>query len=123
MAGPAAYHGHMTNLPFGFGPSDPDEHGENTPFGQGGENPFGGQGGEFDFGQLGQMLSQLGQMLSQTTSSSGPVNYDLAKQIAVQRLAGVSPAGSEQKTAVSDAVRLAEMWLDPVTTLPTGANR
>ncbi len=56
----------MTNLPFGFGPSDPDEHGENTPFGQGGENPFGA--GAFDFGQLGQMLSQLGQMLSQAGS-------------------------------------------------------
>ena len=88
----------MTNLPFGFGMSpDPDEHGENNPSGQGpgGENPFGGPGGAFDFGQLGQMLSQLGQMLSQAGTGGGPVNYDLAKQIAVQRLTPSGLGGAE----------------------------
>lgn len=113
----------MTNLPFGFGPSpDPDDHGENTPPGQGG-NPFGG--GNFDFGQLGQMLSQLGAMLSQAGTQSGPVNYDLAKQIAVQRLtpSGLGGADAEDNRKVAEAVHLAEMWLNPVTTLPTGATR
>lgn len=124
----------MTNLPFGFGPQDPDENGENKPSGQGGQggnDPFGGQNpfggpGAFDFGQLGQMLSQLGQMLSQAGSSSGPVNYDLAKQIAMQRLASSGVTGSESAdhaSAVADAVRLAELWLDPVTSLPAGATR
>lgn len=114
----------MTNLPFGFGPSDPDEHGENTPFGQGGDNPFGGPGA-FDFGQLGQMLSQLGQMLSQAGSSAGPVNYDLAKQIAVQRLtpSGLGGADAADTEKVNEAVHLAEQWLDPVTALPAGAKR
>jgi putative hydrolase len=115
----------MTNMPFGFGRPDPDEQGENKPSGQGGNDPFGGQG-PFDFGQLGQMLSQLGQMLSQSANATGPVNYDLAKQIAIQQLmsqgtAGIS--GGEQAGAVRDAVHLAELWLDPVTTLPAGATR
>jgi putative hydrolase len=112
----------MTNLPFGFGPSDPDEHGENDPSGQGG-NPFGP--GAFDFGQLGQMLSQLGEMLSQAGSASGPVNYDLAKQIAVQRLtpSGLGGADASDTEKVTEAVHLAEQWLDPATALPAGAKK
>jgi putative hydrolase len=118
----------MTNLPFGFSMHDPDEHGENKP-GEGGDNPLGGNplggnpfggggSGPFDFGQLGQMLSQSG-------SESGPVNYDLAKQIAVQRLtpSGLGGAGPNEVKAVADALHLAEMWLDPVTTLPAGATK
>ncbi|HWC80605.1 MAG TPA: zinc-dependent metalloprotease [Pseudonocardiaceae bacterium] len=115
----------MTNLPFGFSSQDPDDgHGENNPGGPGNPGPLGGPGSEFDFNQLGQMLSQLGQMLSQSGGSgAGPVNYDLAKQIAVQQLTGIASATSEQTKAVGDAVRLAELWLDPVTSLPTGATR
>jgi putative hydrolase len=115
----------MTNLPFGFGMPDPDEHGENTPSGQGGNNPLGGGPGAFDFGQLGQMLSQLGQMFSQSGGTGGPVNYDLAKQIAVQRLtpSGLGGADAESLAKVTEAVHLAEMWLDPATTLPAGATK
>jgi putative hydrolase len=72
---------------------------------------------------LGQMLTQLGQMLSQASTSSGPVNYDLAKHLATQRLETVGGAGEPtpaQVSAVKDAVRLAEVWLDPATTLPSG---
>ncbi|HEX4705502.1 MAG TPA: zinc-dependent metalloprotease [Pseudonocardiaceae bacterium] len=112
----------MTNLPFGFGPLDPDEHGENKPSGQGGDSPFGGAA-PFDFGQLGQMLSQLGQMLSQAGSAHGPVNYDLAKQIAVQRLtpSGLDGGDADQARKVAEAIHLAEQWLDPATALPAGA--
>jgi putative hydrolase len=115
----------MTNLPFGFGMPDPDEHGENTPSGQGGNNPLGGGPGAFDFGQLGQMLSQLGQMFSQSGGTSGPVNYDLAKQIAVQRLtpSGLGGADADSMAKVKEAMHLAEMWLNPVTTLPAGATK
>jgi putative hydrolase len=114
----------MTNLPFGFSSQNPDEP-EKNPGGPGNPGPLGGPGGEFDFNQLGQMLSQLGQMLSQAgnTAGAGPVNYDLAKQIAVQRLAGTNTPSSDQTAAVRDAVRLAELWLDPVTNLPAGATR
>jgi putative hydrolase len=116
----AAYGGRMSNLPFGFGSSDPDKRGENEPEG-------GGQSGAEAFNQLGQMLSQLGQMLSQAGSSTGPVNYDLAKQIAMQKLSGSAggqigfAASGDADTAVRDAAHLAELWLDAATILPAGA--
>ncbi len=129
----------MNDLPFGFSRPDPDDEGKGKPPEQGGggdipKMPFGfgpgalpggmpGPGGApFDFNQLGQMLSQLGQMFSQASSSTGPVNYDLAKQIALQQLAGTGGQGGEDRgAAVADAVRLAELWLDPATTLPAGS--
>jgi len=108
----------MTEFPFGFGPPNPEDRDKKDSSGQGGqENPAEA------FNQLGQMLSQLGQMMSQAGNSSGPVNYDLAKQIALQKLAGQSGFGppADSVSAVKDAVHLAEMWLDPVTILPAGA--
>jgi putative hydrolase len=104
----------MTDLPFGFSNQDPDEHGKRQPGGEG--------GAPFDFGQLGQLLSQLGQMLSQAGTTAGPVNYDLAKQIAVQRLTSEGgEGGPEEPGAVVEAVHLADLWLDDATTLPSGA--
>jgi len=113
----------MSNPPFGFGPPDPDKRGDDDP-----SNP--GASGAEAFNQLGQMLSQLGQMLSQAGSSSGPVNYDLAKQIALQNLSGRDDAKigfsstggpGDSATAVRDAAHLAELWLDAATILPAGA--
>ncbi len=77
----------------------------------------------FDVNQLGQMFTQLGQMLSQAgPSGGGPVNYDLAANLAQQRLAGAtSSLTNTQRTAVGDAVKLAELWLDPATAFPVGA--
>jgi putative hydrolase len=115
----------MTDLPFGFSPPpNPDDHGEGST--GGGNTPPGGMPGgvPFDIGQLGQMLSQLGQMLSQsqTSGGGGPVNYDLAKQIAMRQLSTTGgDAGGDQGSAVADAVHLAEMWLDPTTVFPAGA--
>jgi putative hydrolase len=114
----------MSKPPFGFGPSDPDKRGENDPS-EGGQ-----QSGAEAFNQLGQMLSQLGQMLSQAGTSDGPVNYDLAKQIALQTLGSAGntgesrlgfSGGDDSNSAVRDAAHLAEMWLDPATFLPAGA--
>lgn len=116
----------MSKPPFGFGPPDPDKRGENEPSDSGGQ-PSGAEA----FNQLGQMLSQLGQMLSQAGTSTGPVNYDLAKQIALQNLSssdsadvklGFSSAGGDADTAVRDAAHLAELWLDAATILPAGAS-
>jgi putative hydrolase len=110
----------MTDLPFGFGPSDPDDP-NRKPSDQGGGA---GQGNPFDFNQLGAMLSQLGAMFSSSSGQSGPVNYELAKQIALQQLAGKGGPSvgftNDQDSAVTDAVHLAEMWLDPATALPAG---
>ncbi|OZM69940.1 zinc-dependent metalloprotease [Amycolatopsis antarctica] len=115
----------MNKPPFGFGPPDPDKHGDDESSNPGGQLPP-GAGGTDAFNQLGQMLSQLGQMLSQAGSSSGPVNYDLAKQIALQKLgsAGGNQVGfsaPQNDTAVRDAAHLAELWLDAATILPAGA--
>ncbi|MBK1789265.1 zinc-dependent metalloprotease [Prauserella cavernicola] len=116
----------MSNPPFGFGLPDPDKGRENEPSDSGGQQPPGSGGDAFQ--QLGQMLSQLGQMLSQAGTSSGPVNYDLAKQIALQRLAGTGGSSlgfgtgdQSGDTAVRDAAHLAELWLDEATILPAGA--
>ncbi|MFF0148948.1 zinc-dependent metalloprotease [Amycolatopsis sulphurea] len=114
----------MSKSPFGFGPPDPDKRGDGDP-----SDPSEQPSGAEAFNQLGQMLSQLGQMLSQAGTSSGPVNYDLAKQIALQNLSGRDDAkvgfttsGSEDSSsAVRDAAHLAELWLDAATILPAGA--
>jgi putative hydrolase len=77
-----------------------------------------------DIGALGQMLTQLGQMLSQSStgaSGGGPVNYDLAKQMALQRLSTAGLPSAAQASAVTDALRLAELWLDPATTMLAGS--
>ncbi|APU13056.1 MULTISPECIES: zinc-dependent metalloprotease [Actinoalloteichus] len=141
----------MTDLPFGFNPPDPEDRGDRNkpserPDGNSGANPFGFAGGMppgmppggmppgmppggmppgFDMNQLGQMFSQLGQMFSQASQGGGgPVNYDLAKQLAFQHLDSQGrreTPTSAQRTAASDAVRLAELWLDESTTLPVGA--
>jgi putative hydrolase len=141
--------GHMSDTPFGFGPGDrdPDDEGrrEAERRGEGPQDPFGfgnlpgmpaggfpgmpgmpgmpGGAGGFDVSQLGQMFTQLGQMLSQSQASGGgPVNYELAAQMARQRLAATtSSLTGAQRAAVSDAVKLAELWLDPATDFPAGA--
>jgi putative hydrolase len=135
----------MSDTPFGFGPVDRDRDKDNDPergSGDGPQDPFGfgnipgmppggfpgmpgmpGGAGGFDVSQLGQMLTQLGQMLSQAQGSGGgPVNYDLAAQLAHQRLAATtSSLTGGQRAAVTDAVRLAELWLDAATDFPAGA--
>jgi putative hydrolase len=88
----------MTNLPFGFGP--------------GGEPPDPNNPGQIPlFAELQRLLAWSG----------GPVNWDLAKQLARQTLAGesqsVTPA---DRSGTSDAIRLADLWLDDVTDLPSG---
>ncbi|HEY6422941.1 MAG TPA: zinc-dependent metalloprotease [Pseudonocardiaceae bacterium] len=117
----------MSDLPFGFGSDESrDPERRNPPEGGGGSpdpaNPFAAFGASgFDVGALGQMLTQLGQMLSQgSAGGGGPVNYDLAKQIAVQKLSTTGLPSAVQASAVTDAVRLADVWLDPTTALPSG---
>ncbi|MGH4020576.1 MAG: zinc-dependent metalloprotease [Pseudonocardiaceae bacterium] len=119
----------MTDPPFGFGPRDPGEGDDRRRRDEEGDpaNPFGplgdpGGSGGFDVGALGQMFTQLGQLLSQAGSGGGgPVNYELAKQMALQNLSTGGLPSAGQASAVADAVRLAELWLDPVTALPAGA--
>lgn len=107
----------MNDLPFGFSPGSGDD-------GDGDER--GKKPGDFDPNQLGQMLSQLGQMLSGmgagmgTDQSGEPVNYQVATSLARQQIGKHTPVTESELSAVTDSVRLAEVWLDNVTTLPAG---
>ncbi|RDG38803.1 zinc-dependent metalloprotease [Streptomyces corynorhini] len=92
----------------------------------GGDNPFAAMFGSLNPNDLGAAFQQLGQMLSY---EGGPVNWDMAKQIARQTVAQGTPDGTKdasigpaERSAVEEAVRLADIWLDGVTSLPSGAN-
>ena len=100
---------------FHFGNDDNDDERRDN------QNPFGG----FGSGGLGDMLNQFGQMLSGMGSSmnspegAGPVNYALAERIARQQIGKIDPVREQDTKAVADSVRLAELWLDDATILPT----
>lgn len=129
----------MNNIPFGFGtgdgtPEDPEGDGQNDgsngdPFG-GPSDPFGGkipgmpEGfdiNNLDMANLGAALQQLGSLLqSGGQGAEGSVNWQLAQDTARKKLAeGSDPSVSEaQARAVSDAVALANVWLDPSMQFP-----
>ena len=111
---------------FSFGPGDDDDDKSRRD-----QNPFGpfGFGGADGSGGLGDMLSQFGQMLSGMGSSmnspegQGPVNYALAERIARQQIGQVAPVRDQDRAAVEEAARLAELWLDDTTQMPTAGGR
>jgi putative hydrolase len=113
----------VSDLPFGFtsGPGDDDEDAGRDPVPGGPVDPanpfaalFGGSAAD-----MGSAFARLGQLLSY---EGGPVNWDLARDVARQTsLQGGDPTPSAvQRREVEEAVRLAELWLDPVTSLPAG---
>jgi putative hydrolase len=58
------------------------------------------------------------------TWSGGPVNWDLARQGAISQLAtGSQPTSAAEQSAATEALRLADLWLDQVTDLPSGIDR
>jgi putative hydrolase len=109
----------MADLPFGFSSGDDPER----------DKRKGDPAGEFDMSQLGQIFSQLGQMFSGAGSAmaggkqSGPVNYDLARQLASSSIGFVAPVPEKTSAAIADAVHLAETWLDGATALPAGTTK
>src|SRR3954465_4142789 len=120
----------MSDVPFGFGLPDRDperrEEGGNPPAG----DPFGlgalfggiaGGGSPEDL--LGKMplFAELQKLMNW---SGGPVNWDLARQGAISQLAaGHQPTSESERTATAEALRLANLWLDQVTELPSGIDR
>jgi uncharacterized protein (DUF2342 family) len=84
----------MTDLPYGFSPGGgPDDIAGKIPF----------------FTELQKLMSW----------SCGPVNWDLARQVAIAAAApGDAPVSGADE--VRDALRLADLWLEPLTTLPAG---
>ncbi|MCZ4499397.1 MAG: hypothetical protein JWQ74_1950 [Marmoricola sp.] len=106
-------------------PNSPDGAGDDN-----GNNPFKGTPFEGLFGAGGAMpdLSNLdlnalmGQMQSLMQPYDGPVNWQLATDIA-RRTAAAEPDPSQDhaaQTRVADALRLADHWLDETTALPSG---
>ncbi|WP_427018698.1 zinc-dependent metalloprotease [Pseudarthrobacter sp. P1] len=67
---------------------------------------------------LAAIFSQVQSMMN--SSSDGAVNWDLAHDHARQAAAGGDPSVTPaQSREVDEALRLAELWLDPVTDLPS----
>ena len=119
----------MPDLPFGFAAGDdpdPDKPKKDREPGPG--DPFGFGAGGFNPADLGQIFTQLGQMFSGAGSamsggSSGPVNYDLARKLASSSIGFTAPVSAGTVTAITDAVHLADTWLDGATALPAGTVR
>ncbi|WP_031068717.1 zinc-dependent metalloprotease [Streptomyces sp. NRRL WC-3742] len=94
--------------------------------GAGGDNPFAAMFGGLGPGDLGAAFQQLGQMLS---FEGGPVNWELATNIARQTVVAEPAEGKSkdrsvsaaERSAVAEAVRLADLWLDGSTEFPSGA--
>ncbi|WP_345701959.1 zinc-dependent metalloprotease [Kitasatospora terrestris] len=122
--------GSAPQQPFGFGTGNP----LGALFGMGGpgggagaDNPFAAMMGGLNPNDLGAAFQQLGQMLS---FEGGPVNWELAKNIARQTVVAEQPegrskdrsVGDAERTAVTEAVRLADLWLDSATEFPTASS-
>src|ERR1700754_4112234 len=122
----------MADVPFGFSAGDDPDRDKPKKDPDSGADPFGsgsGAGSDFDMSQLGQILSKLGEMFSGAGNvmaggkQSGPVNYDLARQLASSAIGFVGPVPEKTTTAIADAVHLAETWLDGATALPAGTTK
>jgi putative hydrolase len=70
--------------------------------------------------QMQQFMLQLQQLLA--APGSGPVNWDLARQVAASQLgsAGDPAVSPHERNAVEEALRLADLWLEPASALPSG---
>ncbi|WP_422774915.1 zinc-dependent metalloprotease [Plantactinospora sp. WMMC1484] len=67
-----------------------------------------------------QFMAQLQQLLA--APGSGPVNWDLARQVAASQLssAGDPAVTPYERNAVEESLRLADLWLDPTSAHPSG---
>jgi putative hydrolase len=130
----------MADLPFGFSSGeDPPENEsgsdknrkKDSDSGSGASDPLGAFGFSSDFGMgdLGRIFTQLGQMFNSAGTvmaggkTSGPVNYELARRVADSSIGFVPPIPASTNSAISDAVHLAETWLDGATALPAGTSK
>jgi putative hydrolase len=124
----------MTNLPFGFGlpDRDPERKGDDESGTPNPADPFGfaalfGAGPGAAGGTPEDLLAKMplfAELQKLMSWSGGPVNWDLARQGAISQLAtGTQPTSAAERTAATEALRLADLWLDQVTDLPSGVDR
>jgi putative hydrolase len=118
----------MTEPPFGFGPggrSGDDKSGSGDPGDPGGAGPLGPFGGAGPLGPMGdpqQFADALRQFADLMSWQGGPVNWDLAKNIARQTVAQKGDASVLEidRSKVNEALRLADLWLEDATEFPSG---
>ena len=129
----------MADRPFGFGlPDKPDDQGGQGSSGPGGSGgppepggggpfggPFGGQGPFGAMGDPGQFADALRQFADLLSWQGGPVNWDLAKNVARHAIvaAGDPSVLDAQRREITEAVRLADLWLDEATEFPSGIRK
>ena len=122
----------MADRPFGFGlPDKPEDQGSEGSSGSGGSAGSGGPldpGAQGPFGAMGnpqQFADALRQFADLLSWQGGPVNWDLAKNVARHAIAAAGdPSVLEaQRREVTEAVRLADLWLDEATTFPSGIRK
>jgi putative hydrolase len=117
----------MADRPFGFGlPDKPEDQGPSGPSGPGG--PLGGQGSAGPFGPMGdpqQFADALRQFADLLSWRGGPVNWDLAKNVARHAIAAAGDPSvlDAQRREITEAVRLADLWLDEATAFPSGVRK
>src|SRR6266705_45706 len=104
----------MTDPPFGFGP--PGGRGGSGDPGSGPPEPMGPLG---DPQQFADALRQFADLMSW---QGGPVNWDLAKNVARHAVAaeGDPSVLDGDRHKIVDALRLADLWLDETTGFSTG---
>jgi putative hydrolase len=96
----------MTNLPFGFGAGDRDPANAGNP------------GDADDVASKIPLFAELQKLMSWT---GGPVNWDLARQIAISSIAqDYRVPSATERDQIVESVRLADLWLDDATDLPSG---
>src|ERR1017187_6042050 len=137
----------MADPPFGFGlpgagrgSDGSDGSGSGDSGGSGGSGGFGGFGGSGSggsggpggtpgeggpmgpFGDPQQFADALRQFADLMSWQGGPVNWDLAKNVARQTVAakGDPSVLQVERGKVTEAVRLADLWLEDATSFPTG---
>src|SRR6202167_2259988 len=126
----------MADRPFGFGPPDkPEDQGGQGSGGSGsgpggsgpgsGGGPFGSLGPLGPMGDPQQFADALRQFADLLSYRGGPVNWDLAKNVArhVIAAAGDPSVLDAQRAQITDAIRLADLWLNEATTFPSGVRK
>src|SRR2546430_397711 len=119
----------MADRPFGFGlPDKPEDQGGGSG-GPGGGGPGGPGGGAMGpFGAMGdpqQFADALRQFADMLSYRGGPVNWDLAKNVARHAIAAAGDPSvlDAQRREITEAVRLADLWLDEATAFPSGIRK
>src|SRR5712691_13545386 len=131
----------MADRPFGFGlpdkPEDQGGQGSGSGSGSGSGGPAGPGGGPGQpgaggptgpFGAMGdpqQFADALRQFADMLSWRGGPVNWDLAKNVARHAIAAAGDPSvlDAQRREITEAVRLADLWLDEATAFPSGIRR